>query len=62
MFRQQSNKKNDLVGGTQVTILELVNSNNGPNRIRTTMLVPDNGTTCTDVYEMQTFTPSTTII
>lgn len=61
MFWRPSNKKNDLIGGTQVTILELVpTQGNGAQRIRATMMPTGNKATCpVDAYEMHAIAPAT---
>lgn len=64
MFRRRSIRRNDNAAGTQVTILEMLPSNNGPNKVRTTVLSsqnPTNGKTmCCEPYEMNTIPAITT--
>lgn len=59
MFWRPGNKKNDVIGGTQVTILELLPTQSaGPHRIRATMVPSGNKSTCPgDTYEMHTLAP-----
>lgn len=61
MFWRPTNKKNDWIGGTQVTILELLPAQgNGAHRIRATMMPTGNKATCpVDAYEMHTIAPAT---
>lgn len=61
MFWRPANKKNDAIGGTQVTILELLppqGSGTHTHRIRASMMPTGNKSTGTaDAYEMQTLAP-----
>lgn len=61
MFWRPANKKNDVIGGTQVTILELLPTHGtGAHRIRATMVPAGNKSTCpADTYEMHTPAPVT---
>lgn len=56
MFWHPANKKNDVIGGTQVTILEMLpTQGSGTHRIRTAMIPTGNKpTSSANAYEIHT--------